>query len=286
MDSMDRYEPKNAALYYRVAQPFARLAGRSRQILELTLAMVERARSLDDENSLYAAEFGYQRSLLGEYAAAAEAYRMASKLDESNVLALAGMIQCQIAEGAYEDAEQQLELFRMIQESIGRTSELAFLDALLAGRKNRNHVAQEAALDETCKLHWTSLRDFRMAGPSGADLYQYFTVFNPEFLLDVAKEYLQGYGDAVSDDAAPTPAVSKGMQLLERVTREVPGLMKAQLLLAKTKYAAGDVPGALRVLQQVCLWLCVWLCFWACVWLCAACFCLLAVVAGFVLLLL
>jgi hypothetical protein len=74
----------------------------------------------------------YQQCLLGEYAAASESYRQASKLDESNVSALAGMIYCQICEGQYDDAEQQLELFRMIQESVGRTSELAFLDALLA----------------------------------------------------------------------------------------------------------------------------------------------------------
>jgi hypothetical protein len=74
----------------------------------------------------------YQQCLLGEFAAASESYRQASKLDESNVSALAGMIYCQICEGQYEDAEQQLELFRMIQESVGRTSELAFLDALLA----------------------------------------------------------------------------------------------------------------------------------------------------------
>jgi tetratricopeptide repeat protein 21B len=74
----------------------------------------------------------YQQCLLGEFGAASESYRQASKLDESNVSALAGMIYCQICEGQYEDAEQQLELFRMIQESVGRTSELAFLDALLA----------------------------------------------------------------------------------------------------------------------------------------------------------
>jgi tetratricopeptide repeat protein 21B len=163
IDSLDRHEPKNAALYYRIAQPFARLAGKSRQIIELTLSIIERARVIEPSNSLYVTEYGcvatrtrlaarqrlllqgrcfmhalvivcnrYQQALLGEFTAASESYRQASKLDESNVSALAGMIYCQICEGQYDDAEQQLDLFRMIQESVGRTAELVFLDALLA----------------------------------------------------------------------------------------------------------------------------------------------------------
>jgi tetratricopeptide repeat protein 21B len=132
IDSLDRHEPKNASLCHRISQSFARLCSRSKQVLELTLALVERARVLEPENSVYVTEYGYQQALLGDFGSAAESYRQASKLDESNVAALAGMIYCQIAEGQFDDAEQQLDLFRMIQESIGRTSELAFLDALLA----------------------------------------------------------------------------------------------------------------------------------------------------------
>jgi hypothetical protein len=59
IDSLDRHEPKNAALYFRIAQPFARLAGRSRQIIELTMAIIERARVIEPLNSLYVTEIGY-----------------------------------------------------------------------------------------------------------------------------------------------------------------------------------------------------------------------------------
>ncbi len=58
IDSLDRHEPKNAALYYRIAQPFARLACRSRQIIELTMAIIDRARAIEPSNSLFVTEFG------------------------------------------------------------------------------------------------------------------------------------------------------------------------------------------------------------------------------------
>ena len=41
----------------------------------------------------------------------------ASKLDNGNILALQGMIQCQIIEGHYEDAEAQMELFSVLHGS-------------------------------------------------------------------------------------------------------------------------------------------------------------------------
>ena len=59
IDSLDRHEPKNAALYFRIAQPFARLSCRSRQIIELTMAIIDRARAIEPMNSLYMTEFGY-----------------------------------------------------------------------------------------------------------------------------------------------------------------------------------------------------------------------------------
>lgn len=121
-------------MFYRILiYPFVCL-----QVLTQTAQLVSRARKLRPDSSEFATEYGYQQELRKEYGSATESYREASKLEETNVQALTGMIRCQIVQGKLEDAEQQLELFRMVQSTIGRSSELLFLDALLAWRKDEN----------------------------------------------------------------------------------------------------------------------------------------------------
>ena len=41
--TLDRHEPMNAALFYKVARPFARIAGRAPAILSQTLSLIEKA---------------------------------------------------------------------------------------------------------------------------------------------------------------------------------------------------------------------------------------------------
>ena len=131
----------------------SRVAGGSRQVLNLTVSLAERARSLDDFSAAAAAEVAWQQSRLGHYDKAMELYRTAGKLDETNADAISGTIYCQLHTGAVEDAAAQLELFQMVQETIGRTAELAFLDALLAWRGAQDVEGHLSALDEARGLH-------------------------------------------------------------------------------------------------------------------------------------
>jgi len=46
-----------------------------------------------------------------------------------------GMIQCRLLQGYIDDAAQQIEFVNEVQVSVGRTSEIAFLEAMLTSRK-------------------------------------------------------------------------------------------------------------------------------------------------------
>ena len=91
VQALEKREPKNAGLFYEVARPLARLAGRRDFVLKHTVAMLEKAVVLDGRNSAVLTELGYQRMLVGDIEGAKQAYREAMAVDESNIAALNGI---------------------------------------------------------------------------------------------------------------------------------------------------------------------------------------------------
>ena len=66
----------------------------------------------------------------GSYEKAMKCFRESTRKDESNVKTLEGMVLCQLAEGAYEDAEAQIELLTLMHGAIAGP-DFAYLQALL-----------------------------------------------------------------------------------------------------------------------------------------------------------
>lgn len=68
----------------------------------------------------------------------------------------------------------------------------------------------------------------------------------------VVNAALSAQVESSADGVDPrSAAVERGLQLLERVVQNVPGLMDAHLRIAKAKNATGDWPGAIRALNAV-----------------------------------
>jgi len=302
IDSLDRMEPKNPDLFFRFSQPFARLAGGHPQVLNLTLTLVQRARTINPMSSEYAAEAGYQQRLLGDYNRAVDSFKEAARLDEGNMNAIQGMIHCQLLQGNVEDAEAQLEFLSMVQQSVGRTAALAFLDQLLAAAKGRSgdkqvrspscacfacafvcwlsrrlgfgggclhrallpsrcvavawlwltrlaRARQMKILKECVALHWEEVAE-RSKGVQ--DVFQHYTVMNPQFLLDVAKQHMRHCGAEPATAAAPPSAhLVEGTKMLSFLVEQVPGMQEAQLLLARSQYLQRDFSNATRTLNTV-----------------------------------
>ena len=73
--------------------------------------------------------------MLGDSGKAYDLYQEAASLDETKVEAIAGMIECKISEGDIDDAEKQIEFVNVMQESIGRTPQISYLEALLETKR-------------------------------------------------------------------------------------------------------------------------------------------------------
>jgi hypothetical protein len=66
----------------------------------------------------------------GSFEKAMKCFRESTRKDESNIKTLEGMVLCQLAEGAYDDAEAQIELLTLMHGAIAGP-DFAYLQALL-----------------------------------------------------------------------------------------------------------------------------------------------------------
>jgi len=182
--SLSRNEPNNAKIHFEMSRLFARLSGRNRELLQMTVKLVSNACELEPKNSEYVAEKGYQYRLMGNYGMALDTYKDASRIDESNVEASYGMIYCQLMQGQVEDAEQQLEFLSVIQGSDGsnQSASLTFLKALIALRKDKNAPLHLKLLNLAVEQHEQSQRE----NPA-SDIFLIYYNFNPDFLVEIAK---------------------------------------------------------------------------------------------------
>ena len=212
--ALDRHEPVNAPLYLSVARPLSRLAGRNPGLLSLTLALADKAASLAPHKAEYAAEHAYQFMLLDDHQEAMSTLKRASGMAEGADEVMPYLIRAQILSGDLMDAEMQLEFVK----DLGTASPENSLNmAYVAMRRHGNAAEAVAHLDSALEAHMATLRGV----PFGVD---YFTKLNPDFLLEVGKEYLkhcQEEPSAAEDASGTSMLLSKAMKLFQIVTKQV-----------------------------------------------------------------
>jgi tetratricopeptide (TPR) repeat protein len=148
-------EGRNADLFYNMSRLFARYCGRREPVLEKTLKMLDEAILLAPENADYHSEIAYQKCMLNDYNAAYQIYQKAITFDETNQTPLYGMIYCKIKQDQLEDAGQQLDFLIEISENHEKTSDHAYLEAIICWRHKQNKEQAIKLLDQALNLHIT-----------------------------------------------------------------------------------------------------------------------------------
>eukprot|EP00668_Euglena_longa_P004314 GGOE01005062.1.p1 GENE.GGOE01005062.1~~GGOE01005062.1.p1 ORF type:complete len:1337 (-),score=400.50 GGOE01005062.1:270-3734(-) len=244
LKAIDKLEPKNPKLYYKIARSLARLSGSNTVALQKTQALVDKAHKMEPKRSDFLTELGYQYGLLRDYDNAFASFKKASQVDEGNVQALIGVIRCQIMMGKLDEAEQQLDFLNEIQASMGKNAELLFLGALLTWRKKGDRDDSVRMLDNTVQQLIESTKEM-VPG------FEYYAVFNPQFLFEVIREYLQHCpSEPAGSTDPPSPITEKAVKPLELLVRSVPGSIEGQLLFAKTKFISGELETAQHTINS------------------------------------
>lgn len=81
--------------------------------------------------------------------------------------------------------------------------------------------------------------------------FEFYIKLNPDFLLELAKEYLKHGGQKPLAKSEEVPRyMSKAIKLLENVIRQYPINSEAQIMLAKARWLTGEVNIALKTLNE------------------------------------
>ncbi|KAK8788407.1 hypothetical protein V5799_021812 [Amblyomma americanum] len=237
-------EPTNGVLYNRIAQLLSRISSRQNSILMHTQVLVEKACALQPANADYLAELGYQCILQNKTKEAAKHYRAALKSDEASIVALNGIIWCQLLESQYEVANQQLELLKEIHKTSSMPSEFLYLCALCAQKLQQKPEEVLTYLGQCVDNHYAQLEGL----PLGAE---YLLLLNPDFIYEIVKLYLQYAPDKPVDSgqAMPEP-LKKSQTVLQPVLRCCPGSVEAIYLMGKLKYLSNDLVEAQSLLSK------------------------------------
>ncbi|XP_075068271.1 tetratricopeptide repeat protein 21A [Mixophyes fleayi] len=244
ISALETLEPRNPVLHFQKLLVVCNLCGRNQSILQEVSGFCERTYRISPENAELATELGNQMMYHGNVTQAASWYSTAMKLDGNNIDALIGIIWCQILQDKYEEAEQQLDFLREVQQSLGRSKEVCYVEAVLASKKLKEEKIVVDHLKESMDMHFAAINVM----PLGVE---YLEKLNPTFIVDVVKEYLvfcpkqpTYTGQSVS------PLLEKASSILAPVFTVAPSLPEPLYFMSQVIYLAGNFDGAQGTLQR------------------------------------
>uniref|UniRef100_A0A8C6XU84 Tetratricopeptide repeat domain 21A n=1 Tax=Naja naja TaxID=35670 RepID=A0A8C6XU84_NAJNA len=243
--ALDTKEPQRPEFHFQKMLVITRLSGKNQDILQEVYDFIKTACSkLISTDARFANELGYQQILQGKWKEASSWYRKAIDLDENTVDSLTGIIWCQVLGGKLEEAEQQLEFLKEVQQSIGKSSVLAYLQAVIASRKNKTEQIAGAFLNEAAELHFSALHGLPLS-------IEYYEKLNPMFLIEIVKEYLTFCpkqprlpGQVLS------PLLKQVTIILNPLVKSAPGIIDSLFLMSQVKYLSGEFETAQGTLQR------------------------------------
>lgn len=247
----DRRESGDARLRFEAARLVGRLSA-APEVVEASLELLGAACRLSPLNSEYLTERAAQLVQLGRLDQAAPLFSEAAQVDESNAAALYGGILCKVEAGHLDQAAQELEFLQEVADATGKSPELLRLSAVLRWRRDRDAAAALRLLDEAVDLHDARVRA-ALARGNGLRGAAFLGEFDPRLVRALAAEYMHHVGaEPPAAGEAPNAVLDRAVPLLEALAEVVPGLVPAQLLLARCLHVAGRQADASRVLAGAC----------------------------------
>ncbi|XP_004676352.2 PREDICTED: tetratricopeptide repeat protein 21A [Condylura cristata] len=241
--ALETREPQNPSLHLKKILVVSKLCGRHQAIQQQVCKFIEHTFMATSYSSV-ATELGYLFILQDQVKEASMWYSEAMKLDENSLAALTGIIWCQILDGLLEEAEHQLEFLKEVQQSLGKSEVLVFLQALLASRKRKGEQEATGLLKEAVELHFSNMQGLPLSS-------EYFEKLDPLFLVCIAREYLFFCPKQPRLPGQITsPLLKQVTVILNPVIKAAPALIDPLYVMAQVKYLSGELENAQSTLRR------------------------------------
>lgn len=246
---LESVETHNGYQFYNTTQIFSKVCGRSSAVLSQVYRFAQYASEMYPNNVDYLSEVGYQCILQGKYKEALSFFKAASKLDSNSITALCGLTLCQMHEnGPTDQIAQQIELLFEMQGA-NKMPVLYRLSAQLNSKNQSNAVSFLNTAYET-KIAYANRNPFSL---------NYIKELDPDFLLDVFKEYKKHLpkkpsvivGYLLYPQDGNEPSVSHCFNILNTIVGACPSLISALYELARLKFLFGFASDAQKLALQV-----------------------------------
>eukprot|EP01083_Nonionella_stella_P063061 163918_1 len=217
IDLIKHRESGNKYLFCNISSAIARLSRKDERILGATMKLMATASELDPDDSTFLCETAYQYFLKG-------------------------MIRCHLADGDLTSADQKYGFLSDIQDA--PVPESLVMGSEIEWKVHKRESICVDLLVEASKL----LHELSKSTPRG---FSFYRKFNPVLMLEISTLLMEHVGPEMSASADRSGSLSL-KKLLEQLTKNVPGMVDASMLLARVKFLSGDIAGA-RSVSKRCL---------------------------------
>lgn len=157
-------EPNNLNLMVFIAQLFSRISGRSTQIINNCILLLQNCRKMDPLKPNIILELANCYYMISNNRVASKLYKEAASIDIDSINPTIGILKCLIAQNKLKQAAGQLEFLSELSTSIGgETADVSFVKGMLHARKHaekgnfqqmeQNLLASNEALGKALTLH-------------------------------------------------------------------------------------------------------------------------------------
>ncbi|KAG5445156.1 Tetratricopeptide repeat protein 21B [Clonorchis sinensis] len=221
--ALDDSEPNYAEQYYINSKYFAPLCARDTVILHKLFELAERAASLDNRNHNYAINIGRIMLLQGRPKEASRHFQSALEFSETSVVALQGIVECQLAQDNVKEALSQLEFLDELQQTIGKS----------AGCARGIHYYEQMNPDFMIQL----VMEYLAQAPQ-----------QPPGMTSIS---MDTNGEGITTLRHPEDGpLTRCLRILDQITTSAPGYQKALYLTSYVHYLLGDSMMALTIVKK------------------------------------
>lgn len=226
-----KFEPNNTLVMLEASQLFSKLCNRREDVLKETISMLESVIQSNVDNADLVVELGYQTFLLGKIKEAIRLFKSATKIDEGCFGAFLGLSLCEHTENGKSE-----QLYKQIQYLLElKDANNSLLLHLLQAKASET---SSGALDHLKVIF--DIKTHLLKSNYYSD--KYLANLDPDFTLDVVKEYLQ-------HTTTNKLVLEYALELANLIAKACPSLSEGLFLQSKLQHLKGDSMSALSTLE-------------------------------------